>query len=103
MMKEKGRKMDEWVVRHASTALSNISIKGSSESASGEKNQFREAFDSVDGIKRLFDMFEYLHTLMNHTPIEKEALQGFPFVFVVFSSQTPLLPVLVLFLCMSMK
>jgi hypothetical protein len=74
MLKEKGRKMDKLVVCNASITLSNISNKGLNKSSEREKNKFRSSFDSVDGVRRLCEMFNYLNTQQKHSPLEKKAV-----------------------------
>jgi hypothetical protein len=90
MMKGEKRKMDELVIRHAAAALDNISIKGSNESLDGEKNKFRNVFDSVGGVGRLYEVFDYLHTQQNQSPDEKEAVQFISLCIChLFKSDTP--------------
>jgi hypothetical protein len=59
-IKKKKPWLDEQVVENACYVLFNISFDGSIGAASGAKNEFIDDFKEVDGIKRLFNIFEYL-------------------------------------------
>jgi hypothetical protein len=74
MMKEKGKKMDELVVKYATAALFNISLFGYRKAIYGEKNKLRDMFDAVSGIKRLYELFSYLHNQKDQSPFEKEVV-----------------------------
>jgi hypothetical protein len=74
MMKEKGKKMDELVVRHATAALYNISFFGYKKAVYKQKNKLWDMFDAFNGIKLLYELFSYLHNQKDQSPNEKEAV-----------------------------
>jgi hypothetical protein len=74
MMKKKGKKMDELVVRHATVVLFNILLFGYRKVVYGEKNTLKSIFDTVNGIKRLYELFSYLHNQKDKSPVEKEVV-----------------------------
>jgi hypothetical protein len=74
MMKKKGKKMGEWVVRHAASILFNVSYFGYKKAVNREKNKFRGIFDGVNGMKRLYGLFSYLHNQKNQSSLERETI-----------------------------
>jgi hypothetical protein len=55
---------DRIVIRHASAVLYNIGNFGFHEAKENEKNVFRKSFDEVDGVNRMYELFQFLSTHM---------------------------------------
>jgi hypothetical protein len=89
-IKSNGRKFNEVVVKNSSMVLSNITSKGFKKTGDGEKNYFRNNFDKVDGINRLFEIFNYLQTQENQSQLEKETVDRISLsICRLFKSDTP--------------
>jgi hypothetical protein len=89
-VKKNGKKLDDDVLLNTTKLMFYLSQKGKNYNRFGTKNLYWKNFDVVNGIERLFLIFEFLSTQPNQSDEEKEIVKGIAFsLCFLFQSEKP--------------